>query len=167
MVMRVHSFDTDIAGDEYQRFIDAMLATQAQFSLVWRDRLTFSERASRPRRELTHLQVEVDRTLRWPGTVLMKNGTSMATVVRYRCHESAREILLSPGSLFSWTTPHFPEDLAFYDADGTCSLASVAHEKDAYVLTPAMVAEVEPYIRLYPMDVDEARLALLQGKFWS
>jgi hypothetical protein len=165
--MRVHSFDTDIRGDEYESFIDTMLLTQTQFSLVWRDRLSFSERASQVRRELAPLEAEVTRTRRWPGTVLMKKGTSMATVVRYKCAASARAVLLRPRSLFSWLSPHFPEDLAFYEPDGSCSLASVAHEKDAYVLTPAMVAHVEPFVTLDPMDVSEESLCIMQGKFWS
>lgn len=125
------SIEKDIAGDDYERFIEKAFDRFAFFSLVWRSQLTSEESARVIRPELRPYQVRHRRTNRWPGTEV---GGSKADLLIYRCDSRAIRILMRPGSLFSWCAPKFPEDLAFYGADRRCAVASVAHERDGRIL---------------------------------
>ena len=87
----------------------------------------------------------------------------MATVIRYRCSDEAFGVLRKPRSLFSWVVPKFPEDLAFYDAAGECSFASVAHEKEAWVLSEDAVAVVGSIVNLEVDEITEDVRSILHG----
>jgi hypothetical protein len=58
----------------------------------------------------------------------------LASVRRYRSVPGALPVLNSAGGLFAWEEPFWPEDLAFYTADGDCWLGLIAHQRDAFVL---------------------------------
>ena len=139
-----------------------MLAAHAEFSLVWRDQLHFNEKATRVRTDLAALEVNVKRTVRWPGTRLLK-GAGVATVVRYRCSPAALPVLNRPGRLFGWVTPDFPEDLSFYAADGSCTFASISHEGEAWVFSDNVLATVTRFAEAKPHDVQGEAVNVLLG----
>lgn len=158
----VHAFTTDISGNTYAEFISAMLGTHSRFSLVWRDQLDFNEKAGRVREHLRALEVEVVRTVRWPGTLLLK-GAGLATVVLYQCSDQAVEALCKPRRLFGWMTPNYPEDLAFYGSDGSCVLGTVSHEREAFVFDEHALAIVRRFVETSVEDVSDDALSVLRG----
>ena len=157
-----HSFTTDISGGAYEDFVATMLRTHAEFSLVWRDQLHFNDKANRVRDQLRALERHVDRTVRWPGTLLMK-GAGLATVIRYECNDSAAAILRRPRRLFGWTTPNYPEDLAFYDTDGTCALATISHEGEGWVLSATTLSVITRWVTTEPEEVSDDTRSILRG----
>jgi hypothetical protein len=151
--MKIHRVAHEPAGTAYERFVRAMVASQAMFSLVGRqDGGPPTERAWAVRTHLAKLEVACFLTNRWPGNRLTGRG-AWATVVRFRCGDEAIPILTEPGALFSWRPPKYPEDLAFYASDGTCTFASVAHEGDAWVLRKEVARHLGQIVRL---EIDEA-----------
>ena len=68
-----------------------------------------------------------------------------------------------PGSLFSWLSPNFPEDLAFYDESGVCTFTSVSHEKEAYVLEESTGSMLATLTKLIPLEVGDDTGAVLTG----
>jgi hypothetical protein len=160
--MQVHVFNTDIYGEAYPEFLSAMLGTNSRFSLVWRDQLHFNEKASRIREQLQGLEVAAVRTVRWPGTLLMK-GAGTATVVLYRCSNRATDVLRKPRRLFGWLTPNYPEDLAFYGSDGSCALATVSHEGEAFVLSDEAFAVVRHFVEPEVEQIDDEGLSVVRG----
>ncbi len=160
--MKFHVFTTDLTGEAYRRFLTVMLEGQAEFSLVWRDQLDFSASAWAYRERLAPFEISSSRTPRWPGTLLLE-GAGVATVNRYACAVTALDVLTQCPSLFSWHCPAFPEDLAFYDANGEASFASIAHEKEAWVLSPSLLPTVSTFVRLAPEDVDDESARIIRG----
>jgi hypothetical protein len=160
--MTVHVFTTDISDEAYADFLSAMLGTSSRFSLVWRDQLDFNEKASRIREQLRDLEVEVLRTVRWPGTLLLK-GAGTATVVLYRCSDRATEVLHKPRRLFGWLTPNYPEDLAFYGSDGSCALATVSHEREAFVLSENALSVVRRFVEPEVEQINGEGLSVVRG----
>jgi hypothetical protein len=82
-----------------------------------------------------------------------------ADVVFYRSDPEALQVLERPGSLLSWLQPHFPEDLAFFGTDGRCSLASVTHEEDVWILD-------EDFARSLPKHIVLAK-DIINAKDWK
>ena len=68
----------------------------------------------------------------WPGTRLLSAEPAM--LVQYRCSTSLASLLfgLTTG-LYDWAHPRLPEDLGFLRADESVWLASIAHERDAFM----------------------------------
>lgn len=77
----------------------------------------------------------------WPGTRLLA-GT--ATCHRYSCTPSAAAVVATlVDGLYDWQQPELPEDLSFMRDGGSPLLATVAHEREAYLeLTPEEEAEL-------------------------
>jgi len=90
--------------------------------------LDFDTPALNIKSELKRFQLSRARTDSWPGTTLIGHK---ADVITYSIAAAATGVLTRPGSLFGWLAPRFPEDLAFYAADGTCTVETIAHERDA------------------------------------
>jgi hypothetical protein len=68
----------------------------------------------------------------WPGTRLLSAEPAM--LVQYRCSTGLPPLLfgLTTG-LYDWRHPRLPEDLGFVRADDSVWLASIAHERDAFM----------------------------------
>jgi len=67
----------------------------------------------------------------WPGTTL-HNHT--ATVYRVRFSPEVADIMLEAADrLFNWLQPGLPEDPCLLRADGTPWLATISHERDAFI----------------------------------
>ena len=156
----VFGSQSDVAGATYRLFIESLVAECATFSLVWNDQRRFDDSAGLVATDLSHLEVDRFRVGRWPATELFE---SKATLIRFRCDESALPVLFRPGSLFSWRAPTYPEDLAFFDSAGDAVLASVAHESEFWVLDATLRDKLPDSLRLDPEEVDDRDWRNLTG----
>ena len=122
---------SDIAGEGYTAFLTQACGHFTSFSLVWRQSLSRDKNSQAVGQALRQHQLQTRQGSCWPGTQL--SGAS-ATIVTYSLNHDSVKVLQKPGSLFSWISPQYPEDLAFYGKDGRCGFASVAHEGLAWIL---------------------------------
>jgi hypothetical protein len=158
--MKVHRIKHDVQGAKYDELLARLLQTQHSFSLVWRDQLSFESSASKYGEDLQHLEIERVKARRWPGTRLIGHS---ATVVHYRVASEAAEVLRGPGSLYSWVAPAFPEDLAFYGPSKECSLVTVSHEAEGWVLSKSLVSELAQLVTFELEDISEDNNSILLG----
>lgn len=85
---------------------------------------------------------EVAESSEWPGTVLVGHT---ALVYRYRATPRLMGVLRSAcRGLFEWQQPTLPEDLCAFRADGEVLLASIAHERDGWILLDAREFDALP-----------------------
>lgn len=139
MSRQLYRIRRDVTGDAYRVLLEAALGAGGTFSLVWRDQLQFGSKAAAIRDALRHLQLRHLKRDRWPGTVLIGR---LASVITYRADPSALATLLEPGSLFSWHSPSYPEDLSFTTEAGDLALVTVSHEGDGWILSTALARAV-------------------------
>ena len=66
----------------------------------------------------------------WPGTRLL-GGT--AEVFTYHLAPEMERLFLAAQGLYDWQSPALPEDPAFYRADDSLLLGSIAHEADGFL----------------------------------
>jgi hypothetical protein len=99
-------------------------------SLVTRPGLTFGASAHATLDALAPYSIDRLAVNKWPGTDLLN---SEATLHRFRTTPAALEVLRRPRRLYAWQAPDYPEDLAFYTADGGVWLGSCAHEAFAFL----------------------------------
>ncbi|MCK6486077.1 MAG: hypothetical protein L6R00_18280 [Phycisphaerae bacterium] len=103
-----------------------------RFGLVCRPELSLGTSANNLLQRITPFFIESRLTERWPGTLLLD---SRATVSIYRLCDASLAILLeTTHSLFDWMHPALPEDLFMLRHDGSWMLASISHERDAFVV---------------------------------
>jgi hypothetical protein len=89
------------------------------------------------RAALAPFLISESETKSWPGTT-----TNVKCVVRhYKLTGEVLPILCGVEGLYSWLHPKHPEDLAFYLSNGQNWLASVAHERMAWITAPNLTAE--------------------------
>jgi hypothetical protein len=150
----------DITGEAYLAFVTAALRSQHSFLLVWPDQLDFTKAARAVCTGIANLQIRRQRTDRWPGTQIWD---SRATIVTYKCHPTAFSYLARPGSLFSWQAPDYPEDLAFFRHRGVCSLASVSHEQEAWILCPELRHELADIVPVEEEELSENDWQAISG----
>lgn len=131
------------SGIDYRRLLDYLARSCASFSLVRRDQLNFNLSADKLDEELRPFRIRQDRTDKWPGTELMAH---FATVTFYRVTTDSIAILSKTGALYKWLSPNYPEDLAFYRADGSCLFASVSHEKDAWFEGQLVLDDIKAHV---------------------
>jgi len=160
--VQVHVLDSDLTGTEYSTFLEMMLSSHGSFSLVWRDQLEFSESASAIRAALKRHEIDYQRKDRWPGTRLLGKA-GKALIVNFKADLQALPTLSVPGSLFSWVSPNYPEDLAFYDCHGLCTSTSVSHENEAYVLEDSTRLMLATLSKLSRLQVSDDTRAVLTG----
>ena len=129
---------TEPQGKTYTELLQLAMQYCSSFSLTWRDQLMFHESASRVLASLRPFLIREVYTGEWPGTRLVDQK---AMVRYYRLTEKTLQILSTVPSLYAWLAPSFPEDLAFYRADETCWLFSIAHEEDAAFLDESLTVE--------------------------
>jgi hypothetical protein len=129
------------AGSVYEALIALAVNECSTFTLVEQPGLRFADAAIRLNLDLAqHLVSELSATA-WPGTQL---GGGKAVVRRYRLNQDSQRLLLAVPSLYAWQSPDYPEDLAFYAADGSVWLGSVAHERLGFFeIVPHTRAELQ------------------------
>ncbi len=72
------------------------------------------------------------RESKWAGTTLTRGD--LAYVYRVPvASESVQLLTIAVDRLYGWLTPKMPEDLCFLRSDGTDILATISHERDAYL----------------------------------
>jgi hypothetical protein len=128
-ILPVVTITKDISDADYSDLLGTACQRYAQFSLVWRNRLSFDSSARDIQHELQRFEVARVRRSHWPGTRLI--GTH-AVIIRYSINAAQTGVLSRPNSLFGWRSPQLPEDLCFYAADGSCAIVSVTHEQRAW-----------------------------------
>ncbi len=95
----------------------------------------------------------------WPGTQLIGETAEIVTIAPTRM---VTEVLAdaAPG-LYDWRQPALPEDLAFLRADGSVLLATITHERDAFMeLAPheaARAFDAVPWLRAHARPREPAR----------
>ena len=128
-------------GDAYASLLALAAERCATFSLVWPDRLAASVGADTVAVSLSLQLVREARVSQWPGTQLLDDT---ARVRHYALTAESLAVLRSAPGLYAWHGPGRPEDLAFYTADGSLWMGSVAHESDAWFTAAAMAADDLP-----------------------
>ena len=123
----------------YLALLHFALRHKSLFSLVWRDQLDFDMSAITIAERLLPDFVSEKRIDEWPGTRLFGH---FATVRLYRMSAGAVATLAKAGSLYAWTAPVWPEDLAFYVSEDRPWLGSIAHERDAFIYQHAVDPQV-------------------------
>jgi hypothetical protein len=118
------------AGEVYLQLLAFAQQESAYFSLTWQQQVTADGGARIVATELRPFLHQQRTTSEWPGTKLLRG---VATVRWYRFTPQARQVLQFAGRLYAWRWPDRPEDLAFYYADERCWLASIAHEREAFI----------------------------------
>ena len=117
-------------GRTYRALLRLALVRASHFALVWRTQLAFDGHSSAFATALQPFLADESVTSNWPGTELIG---STALVRRYVLDERSVRHLEHPGRLYAWRSPSLPEDLAFYTSTGQCWLASISHERDAWL----------------------------------
>jgi len=122
----------EITGDTYRGLLEATLVDGKSASVVVRPSLERSSHLDEALKGLVPLVLEHLEVSEWPGTRLLR-GTGLLTRFRWERGAVAWALGLTD-SLSDWRQPGLPEDLCIYRADGTALLASIAHERDAFML---------------------------------
>lgn len=131
MKRRVFDIVEEPRGNILQRLMHALGQQASGVLLVLRDGLDLAESGQALLEALSPHLLERKRGSSWPGTTLL---TEEATLLRFELGESVLHALIGASEgLYGWQQPRLPEDLAFLRADGTAMLASIAHERDAYL----------------------------------
>jgi hypothetical protein len=124
------AFPSEPVGDDYHALLDIARAHCFSFMLVWRDQLTFSAKARELEARLEGWKCYERRTDRWPGTRILE---SLAWVRWYAFTDESLDLLKQANQLYGWMSPDYPEDLAFYLADGRGWLGTISHEREGWV----------------------------------
>lgn len=84
-------------------------------------------------KKLNKFKVKTRTNPSWPGTLDTYTKNSTYKVVFYRTDLEAKTILKSINSLNTWSSPLYPQDLAFFKGN-QCWFYSVGHENIAAIL---------------------------------
>lgn len=123
---------TEPRGESYRSLVDYALSRCGSFYFVLLEDQAYGDDAVMVRSNLRPHLLSSDSVTEWPGTRLL--GKTGATLERYALNsESAAVLNGAADGLYDWMAPHLPDDLGFLRPDGTTLLASVAHEKDAWL----------------------------------
>ncbi len=155
-----YHFKRDVGGKQYGAVLELLLGQAKLFGLVWRRELEFHPSASRINDDLADLRERERITSHWPGTLLLEHK---AVLRLYRCDPVALEVLRRPGSIFSWLSPEFPEDLCFFGADLEPVFASVSHEKDAWIISSSIASLAGQMVKLSKMTLEGENASLIRG----
>jgi hypothetical protein len=90
--------------------------------------------------QLANHTLSVEVTAVWPGTIRghgNEDGESIKTALHtFQLNKSSASLLASyTNGLYDWISP-LPEDLCFFDVNGSVWMTSTAHERDAYMTLP-------------------------------
>ena len=122
---------TEPVGHAYKEAIDTIAPLAASLSFSQQKGLVFNSKCTAFLEKIRDDLVEVSEQSEWPGTRLLN---TTAPVCRYRLSPTLTAIVKdSVGGLYDWAYPDFPEDLAFYRADGSVLLGSCSHERFAFL----------------------------------
>jgi hypothetical protein len=126
----------DRCADEiYHSFLDYAFNEATYFMLVY---VNYSGKGySNAMKEfkvaLKSYQVKSRSNPYWPGVQGTYSHKSTYRVVFYKTHPKAKDILKRVSRLSEWSSPHNPQDLAFFKGN-QCWFYSVGHEKIAAII---------------------------------
>ena len=143
----------------WHRLARALVSDERWFGLVWRHDTDWSKRARGVREFLAPMRLDERRSDRWPGTQLFAD---QATVSRYHTSPSVLPLLLATDGPYSWLSPELPEDL-FFGSQSQLAFASVAHERDAWLLKRRYARLIGQDIALLRERLDARDTQLLKG----
>src|SRR6478672_11825295 len=118
-------------GETYRDLINASLGHADTLLLVTRHSQPLSAAAVEVLETLRPFTVSETEENQWPGTTLYDHT---ATVYRIQFSTEVAQIMIGAASrLFSWIQPDLPEDPCLLRADETPWLATISHERDAFM----------------------------------
>jgi hypothetical protein len=147
---RTLSFTDEPRGSIYQHVLEASLADASIVYVVLRESVDVSAMARRCLTKLEPFLMSNQMVREWPGTALFSGE---AHRLSYHWNDSCRRVLASCAEgLYEWLQPERPEDLGLLRSDGSVWLASVAHERDAWL--ELEFAECDRLLRVCPEIAD-------------
>ena len=125
------------SGTVYYNFIDYAFSNTDYFMLVYVNYYGsgYSKVMKDFKRELQPYKVKSRTNPRWPGTLNTYCANTSYKVVFYRNEIKAKEILKKVDRLSAWSSPIYPQDLAFFKGN-RCWSFSVGHENIAGIINP-------------------------------
>ncbi len=118
-------------GETLHRLIRGVGRLASSVMMVIRDDIGIDEGGRRLLSRLGPHMLERRRGSSWPGTTLLSDT---ATIYRFTAvDEVLDEVIGASDTLYGWQQPALPVDLSFLRYDGTELLATVSHERDAYL----------------------------------
>lgn len=122
-------FVREPSGDLYRVLLNAGLDGCEVLGLVYQNVRVGSYQ--KPVEALHPMLLDESEVSEWPGT---KRMSGRALLRRYKfTPETVGVVAQLAQSLFDWQFPALPEDVHLLRADGTVWLASIAHERDAWL----------------------------------
>ncbi len=110
----------------YQKLLYKIPEVASEASLVLNRPGRYAQSAVSLFESLASKPSDIVAVNQWPGTEL---GATNATMVRFSLQAHSLKILHSVEKIFEWCGPRFPDDLAFYRADGGLFMGTTSHEQ--------------------------------------
>lgn len=135
------------SGTAYRALISLALQDCATGGLITRPTLGRTGSAAKLLADLSPWILEETSVREWPGTRLTDG---VATLHRFEAVPEVEPILARVERLYAWLQPDYPEDLSFYNADGTVWLGSCSHEGFAYRnFQPELPGAGQPFAKCF------------------
>ncbi|MHB9025972.1 MAG: hypothetical protein ACYC7E_17675 [Armatimonadota bacterium] len=141
-MMLEFTFFREPSGKTYQALICYATRWCNSITMVTRHSVPLSPRGQHVLEVLSPFLLVVTETNHWPGTELIDNTASLH---KFTFGDEQASILLQATlGLYSWLQPELPEDLCLYRPDSSTWLATISHERDAFLhLTSAEVEDIK------------------------
>ena len=125
------------SGSLYFEFLDYAFNCADYFMLVYVNYYGkgYSSIMKEFSKKLQKFKVKSRSNPSWPGTQSTYSHKTTYKIVFYRTDLEAKEILKTVSSLNMWSSPTYPQDLAFFKKE-ECWFYSVGHENIAAILRP-------------------------------
>lgn len=120
----------DCSGKKYFDFIDYAFSKADCFMLVYANYYGkgYTKVMKNFMKLLKPYIIKIRTNPSWPGTSNTKSLNTKYKVVFYRNTPEAKAVLKKVESLWSWSRPSYPQDLAFFIGN-QCWFYSIAHER--------------------------------------
>lgn len=128
--MKNITLKSNISQNEYKKLLDFIGKNSQSFALIIREPEK-SANAMKFVESLGKYLIKTEMVSEWPGTKLI--GTKAKRSIFKVTDETIKIIRQFSVNLSSWIEPDLPEDLSFFNANGTALLVSITHENDFWV----------------------------------
>ncbi len=132
MTRTVYRIAEEPSGDAYRRLVAFCSRHASEMLLVVRQVKDLEAPGQSTVRSLEGSGATWVDASEWPGTRLTRGGSARVYHIPIN-RDSIARIANTVDSLYAWLSPEQPEDLCFMRADGEDILASISHERDAYL----------------------------------
>lgn len=128
--MKNLSLKSNVSQNEYKKLLTILGRHSKTFALVIREPRKSLE-AMKFIESLGKYLIKTEMVSEWPGTKLIGSEAKRST---FKVTDEAIKILLdSANSLNSWIEPDLPEDLSFFNENGSELFVSITHENDFWL----------------------------------